>query len=218
MPAIDNLMAALGRAMPPPRPCDRLPVPGVATGLQEGRTAVYIPPGATPAEAAAIIAEICPVRPAKAVRRKRDLPPPPPRPEVPVVVLNGDGRPVMRVPLTGEIGTGRHFIVDLLTFDRMKLFAGQDWTLVQPGGPGATAYVASRRRQAQRAAEDVDGAGRYVRLARWIKRAPKGSVVTYADGDALNLTDRNLVLVDRKEFWDHHRLNGHLTMDEHLAE
>ena len=111
----------------------------------------------------------------------------------------------MSVPLIGEIGAGRRFVVDLLTFDRMALFVGEGWTLIQPGGPGAGVYVASRRQQAQQTSGEGGGAGSYVRLARWIMRASPGSVVTYRDGDLLNLTGRNLALEDRREFWEARR-------------
>lgn len=164
----------------------------------------YVPAGVTAAEAAAMLAEAHPVQAMKAVRRRRVVAEPS-RPAPPHVVLH-DGRPVMSVPLTGELGAGKRFIVDLLTFDRMALFVGEDWTLIQTGGPSSVAYVGSRRQQAQRAMRGAGAHGAAVKLGRWIMHAPPGSAVGYRDGDPLNLTGRNLLLWDDcREHFEAHR-------------
>ena len=167
----------------------------------------YIPAGATAAEAAALVAKAHPAIPRKATRRRRVAPVEAPRPAAPHVVLHNN-RPVMSVPLTGELGAGKRFLVDLLTFDRMALFTGEEWTLIQPSGLGTATYVVSNRKRAQRAAAGDSGLLARVRLARWIAHAPSGTVVTYRDGDALNLTGGNLIVEDRGEFWDAHRVHS----------
>ncbi len=181
-----------------PRELTVLPPPSGAS--------TYVAPGTPPDEATALIAAAHPALPRKAARRRRVAPVEAPRPTAPHVVLHNN-RPVMSVPLTGELGAGKRFLVDLLTFDRMALFTGEEWTLIQPSGPGTATYVASNRKRAQRAAAGDSATLSRVRLARWITHAPSGTVVTYRDGDALNLTGGNLIVEDREEFWETHRVH-----------
>ncbi len=176
MPSADTFLAALGWS----------PVPKAS-------------PQETDADAAPAAVE--PAKP----RRRRGAPPVPPRPAPPHVVLH-ENRPVYSVPLVGELGAGKRFFVDLLTFDRMKLLAGEEWTLIQPSGAGTAAYVASRRQRAQKAAGEDHTAGTCVRLARWIMRAEAGQIVSYRNGDTLDLTARNLIVEDRGEFWEARRV------------
>ena len=73
-----------------------------------------------------------------------------------------------------------------------------NWGL-QETKPGVR-YVVTRRVEAVKAAGE--GHGSVVRLARYITGAKRGEVVTYRDGDPLNLTRGNLEVVGAAGFID----------------
>ena len=108
----------------------------------------------------------------------------------------------MSVALCGDLARGRRFVLDLLAWERVTQFLGSEWTVREPDGPNGPAYVISTRAQALATARRETG---HVVLARWLARAQPGQVVTYR-GDTLDLTARNLVLADRREHWDAHRV------------
>ena len=108
----------------------------------------------------------------------------------------------MSVPLYGELARGRRFFLDLLDWERVKLFLGDEMIVTEPKGATGPAYVSTKRTKALTAARS-DGSS--VILSRWLMGATPGHVISYCDGDTLNLVRRNLVIVDRKEHWDEHR-------------
>ena len=142
------------------------------------------------------------VEPAKPARRRRVAPVVPPRPAPPHAVLH-DNRPVMSVALVGDLARGRRFVLDILAWERVTMFLGPEWTVREPAGPDGPAYVTSGRVKARAIAQRTTG---NVVLARWLARAEAGQVVSYRNGNTLDLTGRNLVLEDRKEHFDAHRV------------
>ena len=105
----------------------------------------------------------------------------------------------MSVPLCGDLARGRRFVLDLLAWDRVALFLGTAWTVREPDGARGAPYVVSSRAKARVTAQRDIGS---VVLARWLARAAAGQVVTYANGNSLDLTARNLAVVDRREHWE----------------
>ena len=197
----DDLMDALGRSV-----TRQVRTPAGFLGLrldpQLGQQVCFVPPGTTPAEADAMFAAIHPVVYRK-VRTKRPLPPPPPPPPTPPHEVLHDGRLVVSVPLGGDLARGRRLFLDLLAWDRVKLLLGTEWVVTEPTGPDGPAYVTSARVKVRATAQRTTG---NVVLARWLARAEPGQVVTYRNGDTLDLTGRNLAVVDRAEFWEAHRV------------
>lgn len=111
------------------------------------------------------------------------------------------GRLAVAVPLRGVPGAGKRMVLESFMWDRVKAVLGTDW--LWKGNPDGSGYVVSTRKQAVAYA-----AGSPVLvLARYVAGAPPGTVVTYLDGDALNLTRGNLEVRDRVEFMA--RLTGH---------
>jgi len=85
-------------------------------------------------------------------------------------------------------------ILDATTWDWVKAVLGEDWLWRE--GVGGKGYVATERK---RAVAHAAGTPVLV-LARYIAKAPPGTVVTCRDGNALNLARGNLDLWDRGEF------------------
>lgn len=96
-----------------------------------------------------------------------------------------DAAPVVLIPLRGKHGEGRAAVLD--ADDHARLCAASAGPLsVLSDGKGNT-YVVSPR-----------GIGRPHRnelVARWIVGARRGEVVTYHDGNSLNLRRRNLLVL-----------------------
>ena len=105
------------------------------------------------------------------------------------------------VPLRGVPGAGKRMVLDAFVWDRVKAVLGTDW--LWKGGPDGSGYVVSTRKQAVAYALGSP----VLVLARYVAGAPLGTVVTYLDGNALNLTRGNLEVRDRVEFMA--RLTGH---------
>ena len=103
------------------------------------------------------------------------------------------GRPVVAVDLVGSFAAGRRMVLDCADWSRVKFLHGAEWSLkpAHAGGPGC---VMCRRRSASSAA----GPSFHV-LARLITGARPGEVVTYGDGDPLNLTRANLHVMPKTE-------------------
>ncbi len=165
----------------------------------------YVPAGATAAEVAAMLAEAHPVQARKPARRRRVVAVEAPRPAPPHEVLH-EGLLVMSVPLRGDVANGRRFLIDLLAWERVKLLLGEGWTLKQPIGQDGPAYVVSGRVGVR---ATVRGGPGVVVLARWLVRAEPGTIVSYVTGDTLDLTGRDLAVVERREFWG--RFSGSIT-------
>ncbi len=146
--------------------------------------------------------ETAAVKPVKPARRRRVAPGVPPRPAPPHEVLH-EGRLVTSVPLQGDLARGRRFVLDLLAWDRVVMFMGSEWCVTEPAGPDGPAYVTSGRVKARTTAQRTAG---IVVLGRWLARAEAGQVVTYRNGDTLDLTSRNLIVEDRGEFWEARRV------------
>ena len=164
---------------------------------------LYVPPGTSNADAAAMIAAVpMPTVRRRAARRVRRVLRSPSQRPVPRAMLV-DGKPVMEVPLSGESGAGKVMVLDLLDWDRVCLFLGAEWTLKDVGH---ALYVVSRRKQALRHAGQRDGSAGSLRLARWLAGAGEGQVVTYANGDTMDLRRCNLRLEGRGEHWERHRV------------
>jgi hypothetical protein len=84
-------------------------------------------------------------------------------------------------------------VLDCSEWSRIKVIHGAAWMLQSAhSGPG---YVVSRRR----AALPTPGT-RFAILSRLITNAPPGNVVTYRDGNPLNLTIANLHILSKAEF------------------
>lgn len=138
---------------------------------------------------------------AKSKRAKRAWPPPV-KPVRAFELVRDDGTVCMSVPLYGAVAKGRRFYVDLLDWERIKLFLGEEMCANEPKGDKGPAYVISKRAKAITAARSK---GFVVILARWLTGATPGHVIAYRDGDSLNLIRSNLVIIDRREHWDAHR-------------
>ena len=122
---------------------------------------------------------------------------PPPRPVLPwgperhsLIV---GGRLAIAVNLMGALGRGKQMVLDVFVWERIKLVLGADWCWRSNGFGGG--YVVTTRK---RATAYADGQPILI-LARHIALAGHGDLVTYRDGDTLNLTRGNLELVSRKE-------------------
>ena len=165
---------------------------------------LYIPPGTSAAEAAAMIAA-APMPPLKrkAARRVRSAPLPPPRPPQPRAVLL-DGKPMMEVPLCGALGTGHVMVLDLLAWGRVVSLMGAEWSLRPSGAHGVS--VVSYRLRATKLIGQRDGSAAFVVLARWLAGAEEGQVATFVNGNSLDLRRANLRLEDRGEHWNRHRV------------
>lgn len=103
------------------------------------------------------------------------------------------GRLAVAVNLMGALGRGKQMVLDVSVWERVKLVLGADWRW-KPNGFGG-GYVVTTRKQATAYA---DGQPLMI-LARYVALARDGNLVTYRDGDTLNLTRGNLELVSRKE-------------------
>ena len=103
------------------------------------------------------------------------------------------GQAAVTVCLVGCFAVERRMIIDCSVWSRIKLLHGAEWTLKPAhNGPG---YVVSRRRSAYPVAST-----RLTVLARLITKAAPGTVVTYRDGNPLNLMSANLHVMSKVEF------------------
>ena len=162
----------------------------------------YIPPGATAAEVAAVLAEAHPAIPRKAARRRRVVPEPSRPAPGPYTVLK-DNVLCVSIPLQGEHGEGHRAVVDLLQWDRVQLLAGSDW-MVRVTDSGVS--VVSYRQQARRLTAARDGSAAFLVLSRFVAGAKDGEVVSFLDGDPFHIRRCNLVVEGRREHWDAHRV------------
>lgn len=96
------------------------------------------------------------------------------------------GRLAVAVGLRGTLGQGRAMIVDDADWGRVKLALGERWGLKE-AKPGYL-YVVSK------------GVQRGLVLARWLMGAKPGEVVSYINGDRLDVRRVNLATVARAEF------------------
>lgn len=104
-----------------------------------------------------------------------------------------NGQAAVAVCLVGSFAQQRRMLLDCSEWSRIKFLHGPEWTLKPArNGPG---YVVSRRRAAL-----PGGAVRLAILARLITNAAPSAVVTYLDGNPLNLTSDNLHVVSKTEF------------------
>ncbi len=114
--------------------------------------------------------------------------------------------PVVLIPLRGKHGEGRAVVVEAADYERLCALGVGPLSLV-PNGKGRT-YVASRR-----------GIGRphpNEMLARWVVGACRGEVVTYIDGNPLNLRRSNLEVLRGEALarWrQRHSVPGRNTVD-----
>ena len=107
--------------------------------------------------------------------------------------LTVGAHPVVSVRLTGKRGEDHQMILDAEDWSQVKFVLGAEWTLKDASG--RVGYVVSRRRTPAN-----EGGPRLMVLARWITGAGRGTVVTYRDGNSLNLTRKNLEVVGQREF------------------
>lgn len=103
-----------------------------------------------------------------------------------------DDRPFVTVPLVGKHGQGRSMTIDAEDWTKVRETWGSDWTLI-PNGQGRD-YVSSSR-HALRDLADQPGSGDTTRLSRLLMGALRGEVVTFIDGNPLNLRRSNLRLL-----------------------
>lgn len=102
-------------------------------------------------------------------------------------------RAAVAVDLVGSFARGSRMVLDCADWSRVKLLHGAEW-LLKPAHTGGPGYVMCRRRSASCA----EGPKLQV-LARLITGARQGEVVTYRDGDPLNLTRANLYVMAKAE-------------------
>ena len=119
-------------------------------------------------------------------------------PSMAVFTVIANGRLAISVPLTGICRPGERMVIDEAVWQRVQATLGSHWG-VQEVKPGVR-YVVTRRVEAVKAAGE--GHGRVVRLARYIAGAKRGEVVTYRDGNPLNVTLANLAVVSGAAFID----------------
>lgn len=104
-----------------------------------------------------------------------------------------NGQVAVAVGLVGSFAGERKMLLDSSDWSRIKFQYGPEWTL-KPTHNG-TGYVVSRRRAA------LPGpATRVAILARLVTNAAPDAVVTYLDGNSLNLTSANLQVMRKTEF------------------
>ena len=104
-----------------------------------------------------------------------------------------NGRLAASVSLKGTLGQGRRMVLDDADWRRVERVLGADWGLRELVNGGL--YVVSRRK-----ASAGPGLPPTPVLARYLARAVASQVVAYRNGDTLDLTRPNLVVVDRREF------------------
>ncbi len=95
---------------------------------------------------------------------------------------------VLAVELSGALGAGRVFRIDEADWHYVTASHGAAWGLVGSGDGYGSLYVRKHR-----------AAGGAVTLARLLAGAQPGEVVSYFDGDPLNLTRCNLLVSTRAE-------------------
>lgn len=118
--------------------------------------------------------------------RRAGIWPPPPGQTEPEEIVDGD---IVNVRLLGLPETRMQ--IDVSEWERVKASHGSRWTLSKDGG-----FVVSRQRGHHRSADEP----RTVVLARIVAGASPGTVVTYDDGNRLNLRSANLLTVAKADF------------------
>jgi hypothetical protein len=118
--------------------------------------------------------------------RRAGIWPPPPSETEPDEIVDGD---IVSVRLAAVTETRMQ--IDGSDWERVKASYGSRWTISNDGG-----FVVSRRLGHNRPANEP----RTVVLARIITGASAGNVVTYSDGNRLNLRSSNLLIMSKADF------------------
>jgi hypothetical protein len=128
--------------------------------------------------------------PTKAKRRRKAKAKPLPQPFKPQpacvsAAQIADGRLAVAVKLQGANANGEEMVVDEWEWPRIRLAFGDVWGVLVNRG---YRYVVAIGRHGG------------LRLARWIAGAKGGEVVSYRNGDSLDLRRSNLVVVAKEQF------------------
>jgi hypothetical protein len=109
----------------------------------------------------------------------------------------------VNIPLFGIHGAGFYMTLDAPDWEVVKATSGERWTRVPNGHQNPRFYVTSMRRTN---AQNAPGTRTF--LARALTGATEGQIVTFRDGDPLNLRRANLRLMTKAEATDWKRALG----------